>query len=229
MAGRRVDGVTRALQNLTHRESDEDPAALVPGEPFTATVRSTRPAMPSRPGTASGWRLAHLLAVGVAVAGARDPDALRRRERARAAGARAAARGRQAAGVGSARGLEPMPKPRCSVPAPRGGGSPMTFRRPGRALVRLGGRRGDPAAERPRDLGPQLHRLLHRRGRPAVGARAVETAGAIGRGDWRTRCEGLGDDLRRGLVPRQEHGPGLGGDKPAYERTFKRTFPRDLV
>jgi hypothetical protein len=31
--------VTRALQNLTHRESDEHPAALVPGEPFTATIR----------------------------------------------------------------------------------------------------------------------------------------------------------------------------------------------
>jgi uncharacterized protein len=31
--------VTRALQNLTHRESDEHPQPLTPGEPFTATVR----------------------------------------------------------------------------------------------------------------------------------------------------------------------------------------------
>jgi predicted acyl esterase len=31
--------VTRAVQNLTHRESDEHPQALTPGEPFAVTVR----------------------------------------------------------------------------------------------------------------------------------------------------------------------------------------------
>ena len=46
--------VTRALQNLTHRESDEHPAALVPGRAVhRRRSASTRPGTRSRRGTAS--------------------------------------------------------------------------------------------------------------------------------------------------------------------------------
>src|SRR6185437_9146099 len=62
--------VTRALLNLTHRDSDEHPAPLVPGDRAArrdrARVRRGQPA--------AGGHLADVLAVGVAVTRAGDTD-----------------------------------------------------------------------------------------------------------------------------------------------------------
>ena len=67
-------------------------------------------------------------------------------------------------------------------------------------------------------------------GEPLSARVRCETAGAIGRGDWRTRCETVSEmtcDAEsfhvQGTVRAWE------GDRPAFERTFKRTFPRDHV
>jgi hypothetical protein len=57
-----------------------------------------------------------------------------------------------------------------------------------------------------------------------------ETAGAIGRGEWRTRCESVSEmtcDAQSFHV--QCTVRAWEGEKPAFERTWKRTFPRDLV
>jgi len=57
-----------------------------------------------------------------------------------------------------------------------------------------------------------------------------ETAGAIGRGDWRTRCETVSEmtcDAESFHV--QCTVRAWEGEKPAFERTWKRTFLRDLV
>ena len=57
-----------------------------------------------------------------------------------------------------------------------------------------------------------------------------ETSGALGRGDWRTRCESV---LEMTCDAESFHVQctvrAWEGEKPAFEKTWKRSFPRDLV
>ena len=67
-------------------------------------------------------------------------------------------------------------------------------------------------------------------GEPLSARVRCETAGSIGRGEWRARCETVSEmtcDAESFHV--QSTVRAWEGDKPAFERTFKRTFPRDLV
>ena len=57
-----------------------------------------------------------------------------------------------------------------------------------------------------------------------------ETAGTLGRGEWRTRCESVSEvtcDAESFHV--QCTVRAWEGEKPAFEKTWKRSFPRDLV
>ena len=68
--------VTRGLLNLTHRDGHEEPEPLEPGEAYTVAraPELDRARVPPRPPPA-GRRLPDLLALGLALARAGDPDA----------------------------------------------------------------------------------------------------------------------------------------------------------
>ncbi len=223
--------VTRALQNLTHRESDEHPRPLRAGralpEPGCGWTRSgTR----SRRAAASGvgisptywpwaWPSPEPVTLTL-VAGAR--------ERARPARARAAARRRppcpefaepeeSAPLAGRARARRAGRPHRCTT----------TGHRPGRARLRLGRRRPHPPAQRARGRGLEPHHLLDRRGRPAVGRVRCRTDGSVGRGEWRTRCETDSvHDVRRRAVPRHRGACARSRARRARLRTPGRTHSR---
>ena len=224
--------VTRALQNLTHRESDEHPAALVPGEPFTATIRLDATGHAFAPGNRIRvGRLADLLAVGVAVAGAGDSGAATpARARSRCPSASRGPRTARCPSSASPRSPSRCPR-RCSGPAPPGGRSRTTSRRAGSSSSydwQVGGLIRLPNGLEIEDRNLTVFSIVE--GDPL----SARVRCRDGRGDRPRRLahavrDGLGDDLRRGLVPRQEHGPGLGGRQARLRADVQAQLPRDLV
>ena len=137
-----------------------------------------------------GRRLADLLAVRLAVAGAGHADRPHRRgERASTSGADAPGRRRRAAGVRRAGGVGAA-----RVRDAAGGAvGPHRRARPGqrarRPQLRLGSGRSRAAAQRARAGGPAPDGVLDRRGRPALGPGALLDDGEL-------RPRGVADALR---------------------------------
>ncbi len=174
--------VTRALQNLTHRDSDEAPSPLEPGKRYSITVK-----LDAR---GHAFAAGNKIRLGISptywpwawpspeAATLTDHD---RREQAAAAGAAAAARStRSSRSSGSRRRRPPMPTELLEQgpsgphahPRPRDG--------PPDAAVQLGRRRHHAAAQRPRVRRHQRDPVRHRRGRPAVGRGALPHVGQPG-------------------------------------------------
>ena len=223
--------VTRALQNLTHRESDEHPAALVPGEPFTATIRLDATGHAFAPGnrirvgvspTYWPWAWPSPEPVTLALYAGESTLTLPVREPRPEDGTLPE--------FGEPEESEPMPK-EVLRPGPAGrtithdlstGRVELSYDWQVGGLIRL------PNGLEIEDRNLTVFSIVE--GDPLSARVRSETAGAIGRGDWRTRCETVSemtcdaDSFHVKSTVRAWE-----GDKPAYERTFKRTFPRDLV
>ena len=207
--------VTTQVFNLTHLTSHEHPQRLEPGREYEADdrARRDRPVLPGRPPPAPG-PLADVLAVGVALAGARHAHGGRRRERPGAAGAAGAARGRGPPAVRPARRargarredgrrrpgrprLHPRPRRRRASPGPShyvDGGNvvlPNGWESEEWNTVSYGLREGDP-------LSAKVD------GRRRVGA-APRRPGPV------SHRHARGDDLRRGHVLRRGRGRRLRG------------------
>ena len=185
--------VTRGVLNLTHRESHEQPEAARARAALRdhGAARRDRPLVRRRPPPARR-RVADLLALGVALAGAGDTDRARRAAGASRAGA--AGGGRGATALRGARALR-------AARDPGGGGRPRRPLSPQgardgtrRADLRLGARRvAALPRHRPRLRGHEPLRLLDRRGRsrcrPRCGSMPPPTwAAATGRRAPRSRA-----------------------------------------
>ena len=223
--------VTRALQNLTHRESDEHPAALVPGEPFTATIRLDATGHAFAPGnrirvgvspTYWPWAWPSPEPVTLSLFAGESFVTLPVRE--------TRPEDETLPDFGEPEESEPMRK---EVLRPGPAGRTLTHDlSTGRVELaydwQVGGLIRLPNGLEVEDRNLTVFSIVE--GDPLSARVRSETAGAIGRGEWRARCETVSEmtcDAAsfhvRSTVRAWE------GDKPAFERTFKRTFPRDLV
>ena len=185
--------VTTGVLNLTHRESHEHPAALVPGSPVEVTLRAEGDRVRLPAGAPHPPRpLPHLLAVGLALARARHPDRQHGgRVRAPAPDPAAAPGGRPARSLRGAPRAPRRSRSRSPSPAtprgrfgttspPAGGSSPPTCVYFG--SVRIVGD-GLELRERGRDTFAIVE------GDPLSAEARSDWSTAVGRGDWRTRVE----------------------------------------
>jgi len=223
--------VTRALQNLTHRESDEHPQPLVPGEPFTATVKLDATGHAFAAGnrirvgvspTYWPWAWPSPEPVRLALFAGESTLTLPVRE----------PRSEDAAlpDFGEPEESEPL-KVEVLRPAPAGrtvtedlstGRVELAYDWEVGGLVRL------PNGLEVSDRNQTFFSIVE--GDPLSARVRCETAGALGRGEWRTRCESVSEvtcDAESFHV--QCTVRAWEGEKPAFEKTWKRSFPRDLV
>jgi uncharacterized protein len=223
--------VTRALQNLTHRESDEHPALLVPGEPFTVTVKLDAAGHAFAPGnrirvgvspTYWPWAWPSPEAVRLTLVAGESTLALPVRE--------PRAEDETLPEFGEPEESEPL---RVEVLRPGPAGRTLTHDlSTGRVELHydweVGGLVRLPNGLEVEDRNVTIFSIAE--GDPLSARVRCETAAAIGRGGWRTRCESLSEmscdaesfHVRCTLRAWE-------GDKPAFEKTWKRSFPRDLV
>jgi uncharacterized protein len=223
--------VTRALQNLTHRESDEHPTPLVPGERFTATVRLD----------ATGHAFAAGSRIRVGISPTYWPWAWPSPEPVTltvVAGASALVLPVRAPRPGDA-DLPDFAEPEESAPLPvevlHGGPA-------GRSLCRdlstgrvdivydwdVGGRSRLPNGLAVQDANRTTFSIVE--GDPLSARVQCRTVGSIGRGDWRIRSETESvmtcdaETFHVTVVVRAYE-----GEACAFAKTFTYAFPRDLV
>jgi uncharacterized protein len=223
--------VTRALQNLTHRESDEFPEPLVPGEPFTAVVKLDAAGHAFAAGnrirvgvspTYWPWAWPSPEPVRLTVFGGESTLALPVRE--------PRAEDAELPEFDQPEESEPL-KTEVLRPGPAGrrlthdlatGRVELEYDWEVGGVVRL------PNGLEVSDRNFTSFSIVE--GDPLSARVRSKTSGALGRGDWRTRCESVlemtcdAESFHVRCTVRAWE-----GEKPAFEKTWKRSFPRDLV
>jgi uncharacterized protein len=224
--------VTRAVQNLTHRESDERPAPLTPGERFTATVRLDAIGHAFAPGSR--------LRVGISPTywpwawPSPEPATLTLY-----AGPASAlvlpVRAPQPADADLPDLGEPEESPRLPVEVVAGGPAGRTLHRDmatGRVDLTfdwdVGGRWLLPNGLEVSDVNTTTYSIVE--GDPLSAQVRCRTVGSVGRGEWRTRSETesvMTCDAERFHVTVTARA--YEGEACAFAKTWTFTFPRDLV
>jgi hypothetical protein len=224
--------ITRAVQNLTHRRSDEEPEPLVPGERLAATVRLD----------ATGHAFAAGSRIRVGISPTYWPWAWpspRPVTLTVVAGAGSALRLPVRPPRGEDAALAPFGAPEESAPMPtetiHGGPAGRTVHRDlatGRVdLVYdwdVGGRVRLPNGLEIEDLNRTTFSIVE--GDPLSASVRCRTEGSVGRGAWRTRCETesvMTCDERRFSVTIVVHA--YEGAACVFASTWAGSFPRDLV
>lgn len=224
--------VTRALQNLTHRESDEQPRALTPGERFTVTVRLD----------AIGHAFAAGSRIRVGVSPTYWPWAWPSPEPVTLTlqtGAASAlilpVREPQPGDAGLPEFEPPEESPRMPTEVVHGGPAGRhSFHDVSSGRVDLvydwdvGGRTRLPNGLEMEDSNRTTFSIVE--GDPLSARVECRTSGGIGRGDWQTRCETesvMTCDADRFLVTVVVRA--FEGEACAFAQTWTYTFPRDLV
>ncbi len=224
--------VTRAIQNLTHRESDEHPQALTPGERFTATVRLDAIGHAFAPGSRirvgispTYWPWAWPSPEPVTLtlwAGAASALVLPVREP-------------RPDDAGLPEFEPPEESPRLPTEVVHGGPAGRHSHHDissGRVELvydwDVGGRTRLPNGLEVEDSNRTTFSIVE--GDPLSARVECRTTGGIGRGDWQTRCETesvMTCDADRFLVTVVVRA--FEGEACAFARTWTYTFPRDLV
>ena len=215
--------IARGVLNLTHRDGHDRVVPLVPGEPVSVRVpmQSTAYAIPAGHGLRRR-RLADLLAVDLAVAGARDAD--RRGGPAGAAGAGRSPLDAALRRFGPPESAAGLTKEMGAAGAT--GRSCIATSRPAQSTsVPVDRPRAHARRERDGAGGAQRRPLPAGRGRPALGGSRRRGGGRAGRGDWRTRVVARGEmtctpNVRRHDVTRRLRGAGR--RSPGAGRTRSR-------
>jgi uncharacterized protein len=223
--------VTRALQNLTHRESDEHPRALVPGERFTVTVRLDAIGHAFAPGSRirvgispTYWPWAWPSPEPVTLTLVAGRSALVLPVRAPQPG--------DAALPDFGEAEESPPLPTEVVAGAPAGRSVHRDLSTGRVdLVYdwdVGGRTRLPNGLEVEDSNRTTFSIVE--GDPLSARVHCRTVGSVGRGEWRTRCETdsvMTCDADRFHVTVVVHA--FEGEACAFADTWTYTFPRELV
>ncbi|HEY2788504.1 MAG TPA: CocE/NonD family hydrolase [Gaiellales bacterium] len=224
--------VTRALQNLTHREGDEHPCALRPGERFTATVKLDAIGHAFAPGSRIrlgisptywpwAWPSPEPVTLTLAAGGAsalvlpvREP---------------------QPGDAALPAFAEPEESEPLAVEVVHGAPAGRSVHRDlatGRVELvydwDVGGRTRLPNGLEVEDSNRTTFSIVE--GDPLSASVRCRTAGSVGRGEWRTRCETesvMTCDAERFHVTVVVHA--YEGEACAFAKTWTFTFPRDLV
>ena len=225
--------VTTGVLNLTHRESHEHPTPLVPGSPDAGHVAPEGDRVRLSAGAPHPPRaLAHVLAVGLAVARARHPHRLHgRRVRASAPDPAAAPRTSLLAPFEEPRARRRSPSRSPSPAGPRGrfattsppavGSSPPTSSTSARSGS---SETGSSSAERGRDTFAIVE------GDPLSAEARSDWSISIGRGDWRTRVETTSRMTADAQAFRVTNAlDAYEGEARIFAKTWHFSVPRDLV